>query len=108
MLHKMVLKAQSGNRFFLSPQLSSPCHDKESWCLQPRCTCSGVCHRWEAGTDPQIAPCRLYHGQRESSRAAGEQLTPKLTLVLPRRNTGQVLVLMLRGEEAGWVPVLGR
>lgn len=51
-----------------------------------------------------------------AGRATGEQLTPKLphfTLVLPRRNTGpqlpgQVLVLMLRGEEAGWVPVLGR
>lgn len=63
-----------------------------------------------------LAARRLYRGLGESSRATGEQLTPKLphfTLVLPRRNTGpqlpgQVLVLMLRGEEAGWVPVLGR
>lgn len=63
-----------------------------------------------------LAGRRLYCGPGESSRAAREQLTPKLprfTLVLPCRNTGpqlpgQVLVLMLRGEEAGWVPVLGR
>lgn len=89
--------------------------------MQPRRACSGVCHQWEAGTDPQIAPRRQVavpwaEGEQQSHRGAAHTKTAsvhKFTLVLPHRNTGpqlpgQVLVLMLRGEEAGWVPVLGR